>query len=303
VPSLQSRILVAYLRASRRKQTYVDPRRLLDVIEKERRTVRAAPPREIRTSLHVEERVIEGSPCYTMWPRGVSSPELHVLFLHGGCYVFEITPHHWHFCAALASRLGCKVTVPIYPLAPEHGVDDALRMIMTAYRETAVGASRAALMGDSAGGGMALALAQLLRDAKLPQPKDIVLLSPWVDAAMDNPDIAAVDRDDPWLAPAGMAEAGRLYARGADPKTDPRVSPIRGELGELGALSIFVGTRDILLPDARLLRDRARQAGGAATLFEYEGMVHDFMLVGFLPEGKRARADIRAIFSAGGSAP
>jgi monoterpene epsilon-lactone hydrolase len=208
--------------------------------------------------------------------------------------VFELDPYHWGFCAELANRLGCTVDVPIYPLAPEHSVDEALAMVTAVYRELAP--ERIALVGDSAGGGMALALAQRLAAEGLPEADDVVLLSPWVDIAMDNPEIPAVAERDPWLAVPGLIEAGRLYAGDVGAK-DPRVSPIHGDLSKLRALSIFIGTRDVFLPDARLLAKRATEQGATVRLHEYEEMVHDFMLIQLLPEAKRALADIEAVLA------
>jgi acetyl esterase/lipase len=296
VPSLLSHVLVAYLRATRRKRPFKDPRVLRAQIAKERTTIDPAPPKTLATRTTIERRTIDGTTAYTLSPRDGRRADRHVLFLHGGCYVFEVSPYHWRFCASLVERLGCKVTLPLYPLAPEHGAAEVLRRVTSVYRavlaESAPGL--AAIMGDSAGGGMALALAQLLEDAGLPQPKDIVLLSPWLDVGMTHPAIPAADARDPWLSRPGLVEAGRLYAHGlaAD---DPRLSPLHGELSKLGTLSVFIGTRDILLPDARLLCDRAREVGASVTMFEYDEMVHDFMLIDLLPEAKRALADIEAV--------
>ncbi|MBX3204748.1 MAG: alpha/beta hydrolase [Labilithrix sp.] len=296
MPSLLSHVLVAALRLQRRRRPFTDLRALRAKIAEERRSADPTPPRSLPSRCAIAERQVAGARVYTLSPRGGARSAHHVIYLHGGCYLFEIDPYHWRFCAALVRTLGCEVTVPIYPLAPEHGVDDALRVATATYRDVATRfeGRRMTLMGDSAGGGMALALAQRLDAEGLPQPKDLVLLAPWVDVAMDNPAIADVEARDPWLARPGLVEAGRMYAKGADAR-DPRVSPLHGELTKLGALSIFIGTRDLLLPDARLLAARAREAGTATTLFEYEHMVHDFMLVDLLPEAKRAFADIASV--------
>jgi acetyl esterase/lipase len=303
VPSLASRALVAYLLLTRRKRPFRDPRVLDRRIEEERRTLRHEPPAKLATKVDVERTTVLGVPVYTLRPktRAAGAKRRRVVYLHGGCYVYEIVKEHWWFCASIAQRVGCAVTVPIYPLAPEHEVGAVLAMVREAYRQAATSADEMAVMGDSAGGGMALALAQLLRDEEpaLAQPAEIVLLSPWLDVAMTNPEIAEVDRIDPWLAAPGLAHAGRLYAGDADPKSDPRVSPLHGDLSRLGRISVVIGTRDVLLPDTRALVARARSAGTRVRAFEHAGMVHDFMLVPFLPEAKVAKATIATLLSGG----
>lgn len=281
VPSFRSRLLVAYLRATRRKRPYLDPSVLCARIAMERRTVDPAPPRSLRPLRSVVENVV----VYTYLPAG--EPRTHAFYLHGGSFVFEIAPEHHHFCAALAAALGAKVTVPIYPLAPEHGAAEMQDALAKVYR--ASGAIDA-LVGDSAGGGLALALAQ--REDLAP-PRDVVLLSPWLDIALDDPALPAIDAIDPWLSRSGLREAGRLYARELDAK-DPRVSPLHGAVEHIERIAVLVGTRDLLLPDARRLRARAP---GKVTLLEYEGMVHDFMLVRALPEARRALESIVRILA------
>lgn len=281
MPSFRSSLLVAYLRATRRKRPYLDPEILSARVALERRTVDAAPPRSLRPT----RTTSEGMTVYTYHPKKPRGG--HVLYLHGGCYVFEIAPEHHRFCAALADALGAKVTVPIYPLAPEHGaveMQDALAKVLRAAGPIDT------LAGDSAGGGLALALAQR---GDLEPPRELVLLSPWLDIALDDPAVAAIDARDPWLSARGLREAGRLYAKNLDAK-DPRVSPLHGPLDHIERIAVLSGTRDVLLPDARRLHARAPSK---VTLLEYEDMVHDFMLIRALPEARRAFADVVSFVS------
>jgi acetyl esterase/lipase len=115
-------------------------------------------------------------------------------------------------------------------------------------------------MGDSSGGGICLALAQRLREENLPQPRRIVLLAPWLDASLSNPEIAALDNIDPFLDEDGLKYAGSVYARDVDPK-NYLVSPLYGSLRGLARVTLFIGTCDILFPDCRKLRDLAAAEG------------------------------------------
>jgi acetyl esterase/lipase len=153
-----------------------------------------------------------------------------------------------------------------------------------------VGSGNVTLMGDSSGGGICLALAQRLREENLPQPRRIVLLAPWLDASLSNPEIAALDNIDPFLDEDGLKYAGSVYARDVDPK-DYLVSPLYGSLRGLARVTLFIGTCDILFPDCRKLRDLAAAEGVQIDYREYDDMLHDWMLI-CLPESKHVLREI-----------
>jgi epsilon-lactone hydrolase len=305
--SFLSHVFSAVMLLGRFKKPFTNPSIFRERIDEERRTVDHAPPKSLSKRCRVDRVLIENAPTYTLSPRLEESAGgyagLHILYLHGGCYTFEISPWHYRFCASLVEMLGCRVTIPIYPLAPEHQFEAALKMVAAVYGDICMKADndprRLAIMGDSAGGGMALALAlSESLAAKRTLPKDILLLSPWVDISMSNPDVDSFDARDPWLSKPGLIEAGKMYAGpDIDPK-DWRVSPLFGDLTTLAdrsAVTTFIGTRDLLYPDAKLLHDRLTKAGAVSTLFEYDRMAHDFMLIDLLPEAKQALADIESI--------
>lgn len=291
--SLRSRLVVLALGASGRKRRFLDPHLFHRHIADERtRVTSTEPPPAVRARHAVTVDVVDGRPCYTLAPRGTPGPR-HVLYLHGGAFVSTVTSYHWRFLSHLVDALGCTVTVPVYPLAPEHGHRDVFAFVTRCYRALAarVAPEHLALMGDSAGGGLALALAMALRDEGGPVPRDVVMLSPWLDLTASHPDLAPLERRDPWLARPGLAEAGRLVAREDDP-AHPRLSPLHGELAGLGRLSLFIGTRDVLLADARRLRARAREAGVALHYVEARGMVHVWPLLPLLPEARATLAEL-----------
>jgi acetyl esterase/lipase len=248
------------------------------------------PPPAVRTRHEVSSRPVEGFECYTVAPRGRRS-ERAAVYLHGGSYTGEIAPQHWALVARLADA-GVRVEVPIYGLAPQHTYREAYPFVTAVYRDLLRDAdpSTVSIAGDSAGGGLALGLAQTLDEVGLPQPRRLVLLSPWLDLTISNPDIARVS--DPWLSPAGLVEAGRAWAGGDDP-TDPRLSPLNGPLAGLAPMHVYVGTREIVLPDALLLQDRAAAEGASLETTVCEGAVHVYPLVP-APEGRAAARAIVA---------
>lgn len=208
-----------------------------------------------------------------------------VLYLHGGGYVFDLMREHWRLVADLAATSGRPVVVVRYPLGPV-GHPDAVVPAVAAIARRLQGGGRLTLAGDSAGGGLALAVATRLRDEGA-EPPALILSSPWLDVTVSDPAVARVAPRDPWLSPAGLRAAGDLW-RGDLPREHPLVSPLNADLAGLGPMTVFTGTRDAVNPDARALVPAVRAAGGRIRLVEGSGLMHNFALMP-VPEGRAAR--------------
>src|SRR5690606_29578363 len=139
----------------------------------------------------------------------------------------------------------------------------------------------------------ALALCQKLLVEGVPQPKRIILLSPWLDLTLSNPDIRSIDRNDPFLGVAGLRRAAIAYAGGHD-LNDYMLSPINGPLDGLGLITIFIGTNDVFVADARRLKVLAGQQGISIDYREYGEMVHVWMLLSFR-ESRQAQEEIKLL--------
>jgi monoterpene epsilon-lactone hydrolase len=246
------------------------------------------PPDQLRKRHDVRLRQVDGLPVHTVLPRG-RTPQRVVLYVHGGSYVSVIAPQHWALVGALADA-GVRVEVPHYGLAPQHTHRDAYPFVTEVFRHLLDETDDVTIAGDSAGGGLALGLAQTLRDAGLPQPARIVLLSPWLDLTLSHPDLPAVETHDPWLSSAGLHVAAEAWAGGDDP-TQPRLSPGNGELAGLAPIDVYVGTHEIGLPDGRQLIERARAAGVLGHAEVCPGAVHVYPLTP-TPEGRAATRQI-----------
>ncbi|CCG03085.1 alpha/beta hydrolase fold domain-containing protein [Blastococcus saxobsidens] len=248
------------------------------------------PPAKLRKRHAVSTRRVGGFDCHTVAPRDRPAGRA-AIYLHGGAYISEISPQHWALISRMADA-GVRVEVPSYGLAPQHTYRDAYPFLTEVYRRLVadVEAPAISMVGDSAGGGLALGLAQTLGDVGLPQPGRLVLIAPWLDLTLSNPDLPAVEARDPWLSTAGLHEAARAWAGGDDP-TQPRLSPLNGSLADLPPIDLYVGTRDICLPDALLLRDRATADGARLRLVTCEGAVHVYPLVP-APEGRAAAREV-----------
>ncbi|WP_244159209.1 alpha/beta hydrolase [Paenibacillus polysaccharolyticus] len=220
------------------------------------------------------------------------SDERIVLYLPGGGYVEQPLTWHWHFLHNLREQLNCTVFVPIYPKAPDNQYTAAIESVLKVYQHILKIAKpeNMVIMGDSAGGGLSLAFAQYLLEQELPQPKDIILLSPWLDITLNNPQVLAMIDKEPMLNWDMLVEAGKRYA-GETPRTHYLVSPIHGEIKNLGKISLFIGTHEFFLPDARKFREKAARQSVDINYFEYPKMNHVFPVFP-IPEAKKALKQI-----------
>lgn len=200
-----------------------------------------------------------------------------VLYLHGGGYIIGSSATHRGITGHLAKTSGCTVLTPDYRLAPEHpfpaALDDA-EACWLALIEAGFGPEQIAVAGDSAGGGLALALAMRLRDRGQPLPSSLTVFSPWVDLTQEH--LYAPERE-PVLQAAWTSKAARLYA-GDTPLSHPLVSPIFGDLGDLPPMLIQAGSEEILLNDAERLARMAAEADGDVRLEVYNSLWHVFQV-------------------------
>lgn len=200
-----------------------------------------------------------------------------VVYVHGGAWVNEIRFQHWQLTARVVRETRQRVVVPIYPLVPFSTAREVRDGVVALIQEELDAGHHVRLAGDSAGGQIALSAALALRERGIVLP-GMTLLSPALDLSWSNPGIDVIAPSDPWLARPG----GRVLAeawRGADSLEDPVVSPLFGELSGLGPLTILSGTRDILNPDAQLLRAKAQAAGVPVAWHEGAGQIHVYALL------------------------
>ena len=284
MPSFMSRLapLIIRLRGSRRE--FSSASKTLARID--RLTAHPASFEPPRLGVAVSRREVGGWPVFEV---GDLDASRRAVYLHGGVYCYEIDPVHWRFIAKLADEARVRVTVPIMPLAPR----GTASMVVPAVADLIegiideVGAGSVSVLGDSSGGGMALATAMVLRDRGVAPPSNVVLISPWLDISGTDPRLAEIAPRDPWLAVPGTHAAGALY-RAELSESDPLVSPINGTLRGLGRITMFSGTRDILNADAGRLVALAKKSGHPLDYFEGADMIHNYPILP-MPEGTAAR--------------
>ena len=217
-----------------------------------------------------------------------------LLYLHGGAFIAGSAQGYRGLAANLARAAGVSAQVLDYRLAPEHRYPAALDDALAAYRTLAAQGKRIVVAGDSAGGGLALALLLALRDAGEGQPVAAVLLSPFANLACDGATYATKAAEDPSLTVAGLQAGAAAYAGGAS-LADPLLNPAAGALHGLAPLLIQVGSAEILLDDAVQIAARAGAAGTAVRLDIWPNLPHVFPAFSFMLEaGRLALADAGA---------
>ncbi|MEV6247839.1 alpha/beta hydrolase fold domain-containing protein [Streptomyces sp. NPDC051742] len=294
MPSLISRAMPTVVRLRGAKKVFGSAEAVRDQVRaRSLRPTAYAPPAGLERTVDLAVRRVAGWPVYEVTPRAPDAGR-RAVYLHGGAYINEIAPQHWRLIAQVAAETGTRVTVPIYPLAPLATAAEVVPAVtgLAAGILDDAATTALSLIGDSAGGGMALAVALHLRDRGLPPPARTILISPWLDITLTDPAIAPLESHDPWLAVPGARCAGDLY-RGALPVDHPHVSPLLADLTGLSPITLFSGTRDIVNPDARRLAARAEAVGVELDFHEEPGMLHVYPLLP-IPEGRAARAALCA---------
>lgn len=230
-----------------------------------------------------------------------SDPASVLIFFHGGGYCSGSIASHRGMVTAAGRAAGVRTLAVGYRLAPEHPFPAALEDALAAYdfiRSQGVAADRVALGGDSAGGGLTLALLTRLRDADKPLPGCAWLVSPWVDLRMTGTSMSDKATIDPLISKPYLEELASAYLAGADPD-DPLASPLRADLAGLPAMLIQVGSAETLLDDAVRIARRAGAADVPVTVEVWPNIIHAWHLwAPRLTEGRRALASAGAFMRA-----
>lgn len=236
------------------------------------------------------------------WPGGevVASPNATdqtpvLLYLHGGGYIACSPETHRPLIGSLATRLDATVFVPAYRLAPEHPFPAALEDARRAYEyltsDLGIDASRIVIAGDSAGGGLALALGLLLRDEGAPRPAGIVVYSPWTDLALTGPSLDENTDRCAMFAGVTIRRASVFYVGDADPR-NPYVSPLYGDYHGMPPLLVHASLDEVLRDDAIRVAVRARDAGVRVELRLWHRVPHVWQFfAAVLPEADQSLGD------------
>ncbi|MEV0669316.1 alpha/beta hydrolase fold domain-containing protein [Mycobacterium sp. NPDC050441] len=267
------------------------------------------PPFFLTHGLTVSSSEYDGWKVWTLTPANPSGKV--VVAVHGGAFVSQVNIFQWWTYTDMARDTGATVVVPLYPLANAEGTGGTAKTVVPTMADFIAdqvaehGADNVSVLGDSVGGTIALAAAQeLVRrcdgdETCLSQtlPGHMVLISPFLDLSMSNPNIALVD--DPLLSAASSRNYAKLWAAGLGTPDDPDgtknpiASPLYGSLEGLPPTTVYTGSLDMRAPDVLVLQQRAASTPG--TDFEFElrnGAIHDWVIFAFLPDAIAERPGI-----------
>lgn len=225
------------------------------------------------------------------WNSNGKSDQKSIFYLAGGSYLNNPTSYHISMLKTLSTSLDAKIVLPIYPKAPRYTYDYAMPRLVNLYKHYQQQHSQLFLMGDSAGGGLALGLAHALNNESIPQPKQIILLSPWLDVTMSHAEIPNYEDADPILSAWGLKRVGEKWAKSADNTNHIYVSPKNGPVDKLAPITLFTGTREIFYPDIRDYAATLQAANHQLTFIAQEGMNHVYPIYP-IEEAKTAQYQI-----------
>lgn len=255
----------------------------------------AVPPWYATIGVSTSQGSSYDMPVWTLQPAIPSGKQ--VIAIHGGGYVNEPSLLHWLTYSRMAAVTGATVVVPMYPLVPQGGT--AVRVVpqMTDFLVDMVGqygSAAVSVLGDSAGGGLALAATQeMIRRGEV-TPAHLVLLLPWLDITLSDPAVSLID--DPIASPVlgELINVAPSWSAGLA-VTDPWVSPLYGSLDGLPAVTVYSGSRDLTAPDTLRLRTLAIEAHADISFVLRAGALHDWPLYAPLPDAVVA---IRSVYLA-----
>jgi acetyl esterase/lipase len=247
-------------------------------------------PIPLPEGMRIEHISVNGVPAEWLSP-AFADPKGVLLYLHGGAYMLGSPTSHRNLVARLSAAAGLPALLIHYRLAPEHVFPAALDDALTAYQwllDQGYPAAQIALAGDSAGGGLILALLQTVRDRHLPQPAGAALFSPWTDLAGTVKSRRAQEAVDPIFSGDTINALAHFYA-GAEDLGNPLLSPLYADLHGFPPLRIDVGRDEVLLDDSLLIAEHARAAHVPVELTVWDDLWHVFQAyASVLPEGQQS---------------
>lgn len=231
-----------------------------------------------------------------VWVELSNAAERVIVYVHGGGFVFGSSRTHQQHIRRLAKMCRAKVLAIDYSLSPESPYPKALDEIQKVWEELAASKDfnnlRAVIMGDSAGGGLALASVMRFRDAGLPQPACVVLLSPALDATFSGESYTTKKSKDVVLNNRKLEFFASAYTQHHSRKI-PFISPVYADLRNLPPLLVHVGSEEMVLSDSETIARHASRDGVNASLFVGDGMWHGWhFFAAYVPEARSAMASI-----------
>lgn len=200
-----------------------------------------------------------------------------LLYVHGGAYIENAIYFQLKSVMKIAKKTNSTLIFPVYPLAPKNNYKKTYELMEKLYRELIENNKYINMIGDSAGGGFILSFSMYLRDENIIQPKNIIMLSPWLDISLSNPELKEYEKNDVILSIEGSKYAGQLW-KGDLANDNFLVSPLYGDFDNLGKMTIIVGGNEILKPDINIFKETLDKLNIKYNYFEYYKQCHNFAI-------------------------
>jgi acetyl esterase/lipase len=240
---------------------------------------------------NIETYIVNQQKMY-VWHGKKRGNEPVIFYIHGGAFVKRQNALHFDLFKMLVSRTGCVLIAPDYPLVPHAKADDIYEHLALSFEKarTLFKDRDMILMGDSAGGGLALGLSMQLYEDKGLNNQKLILISPWFDLSMADSMIVDIQKEDPILNYDTLQKIGKLY-KGSHLIDDPMINPLMGSLEGIKHIAVWSGTFDILYVDALKLEEKAKKEDVKIDMHIYKKMLHTWIYFG-IPESKHAINEI-----------
>jgi monoterpene epsilon-lactone hydrolase len=279
MPSKEHADQVAIFERLQLNKVFEDGQSVREALASARKVEKDTPFEPIPSGINIEKDTSLGFPVFII-TSALSSNANDILYFHGGGYVFQASDNHWLFSYRLARETGARILFALYPLGPEHKPAETYGPLLEWWREQ--NGRPVTLMGDSAGGGMCVHLAQDIRNVGLTLPKDMILISPFLSG-----DSKPAPVHDPVVSLAGAKECAVLWG-----EDDTELLKRNNKGLTKGRILMFGGTADCLCWHARDFKKMLPET----EYIELEGVFHIYPLFP-IPEADEAMTRIVAFLN------
>lgn len=284
--SINYHILRSILKLKGEKKSWsTDP---VNYAKKRKENLRTPVKRNLKGNSFETFAVLE-SRITVVKPKENKSSKHLLLYCHGGAFIYGPTKYQWNGISTIVKNTGVTAWLVDYPKAPENDILQITENICKVYHKAleAYNASDIILIGDSVGGNLLTTLTQGLIKDQVIVPKNLILITPLMDASLTNPKIKEIDPIDPILSYKGVYSAKKMCAGDTSLK-DPLISPIYSVFENFPKIYLFMATNDILMPDQEIFIHKVKAANVDIEVIRGEGMPHIWPFLPFIPEAKRA---------------
>ncbi len=274
-----------------KKFLQLDEKKMKEELEKNENKITHVPSKSMRKKYEIKKIKIDYQVCYVVSAKHEKESKV-VLFLHGGAYIKEMNPFYWDVVSRLEKDLKATIYIPIYPLAPKNNYEKTMQMLSKLYKKMREihKSESITVIGDSAGGQIALSFCMQNQQLGLEQPKDLILISPVLSCFLteeENEKIQDIETKDVVLS-SKMFETCFKWWTNNEERNNYLVNPMQGEFKGLPRTTLFSGSHDILSVFIESFLEKAKKNRLEVDYIRGEGMMHIWPYIPNIKECKEA---------------